>query len=361
MALGRRVVLSGLLLLGVGLRVHRLSDLESGLFDLSLGCSHLLEVFRGEGFLGFCNGGFDFGYDVRADLVLVLREGLLGFVDRGVQVVLDLDGFSLLLVLVLHLLGGLDHSVDFVLRQASGGLDDHRLVLVCGLILGGDLHDSVGVDVEGHFDLGEPSGSRGDSDQLELAEELVVVGHLSLALEDSDRDLGLAVGGSGENLGLLRGNGGVPVNDAGEDSSESLESEGQGSDVNEDDVLDVALEDSSLDGGSDGDGLVGVDAFVGLLAEELLDQLLDLGHATHSSDQQNLVDLVLLEAGVLEAQLAGLDGLVQEVVGEALELGAGEHVCEVLGPGGVGSQVGQVDLGLQRRRQLDFGLSRRLP
>ena len=50
-------------------------------------------------------------------------------------------------------------------------------------------------------------------------------------------------------------------------------------------------EDPGLDGGADRHDLVGVDALVGLLAEELLHQLLDLRDAGRAADQHDLVDL----------------------------------------------------------------------
>ena len=94
----------------------------------------------------------------------------------------------------------------------------------------------------------------------------------------------------------------------------------------------------------------------GSLAEEGLHRLDDLGHAGHAADQDHLVDLGGLEAGVLQRVLAGLDRLLDEVVDQALELGAGELHGEVLRPGLVGGDEGQVDLGLHRRGQLDLGL-----
>jgi hypothetical protein len=64
------------------------------------------------------------------------------------------------------------------------------------------------------------------------------------------------------------------------DTAGCLDAEGQGRDVDEQDVVDdsrlVACEDGGLDGGTVGDGLVWVDALVQLLAvEEVLQQLLD--------------------------------------------------------------------------------------
>ena len=89
-------------------------------------------------------------------------------------------------------------------------------------------------------------------------------------------------------------------------------------------VLDVALEHAGLDRGADGDDLVRVDALVGLLAEELLHDFLDLRHAGHAADEDDLVDLAGREAGILERLAAGLDGLLDEIVDQALELGARE-------------------------------------
>ena len=61
------------------------------------------------------------------------------------------------------------------------------------------------------------------------------------------------------------------------------------------------------------------------------------------------------EAGVLEGEPAGLDGLLDEIVDQRLELGAGELHGEVLRPGLVRRDIGQVDFGLGGRRQLDLG------
>jgi hypothetical protein len=54
--------------------------------------------------------------------------------------------------------------------------------------------------------------------------------------------------------------------------------------------------------------------------------------------------------------VARLLGLLDQVAHQRLELGARELDVEVLRPGGVGSDEGQVDLGLRRRGELDLGL-----
>jgi hypothetical protein len=49
---------------------------------------------------------------------------------------------------------------------------------------------------------------------------------------------------------------------------------------------------------------------VGLLAEELLHGLDDLGHPGHAADQDHLMDVAGLQTRVLQRLLARLDGLL---------------------------------------------------
>lgn len=60
------------------------------------------------------------------------------------------------------------------------------------------MHDRVGVDVEGNFNLGDTAVGRRDTDELEVAEELVVTDEFTLSLVDLDLDGGLEIGSGGE-------------------------------------------------------------------------------------------------------------------------------------------------------------------
>ena len=121
-------------------------------------------------------------------------------------------------------------------------------------------------------------------------------------------------------------------------------------------VLDLAAEHAALDRGADGHGLVGVDALGRFLAEEVLDDLLDLRDAGRAADEDHLVDLARGQPGVLERLAAGLLGLLEQVLDQALERGAGQALLQVLGAGRVGGDERQVDVGLLDVRQLDLGL-----
>ena len=116
---------------------------------------------------------------------------------------------------------------------------------------------------------GTPRGAGRQVDELELAERLVELRHLALALQHVDLDRRLHVLGGGEHLGAAGRDGGVALDELGHHAALGLDAERQRGDVEEQDVLDLALEHAGLDGGADGDDLVGVDALVGLLAGEL--------------------------------------------------------------------------------------------
>lgn len=68
------------------------------------------------------------------------------------------------------------------------------------LVLGRDVHDAVGVNVESDLDLRDATWGRGDPHQGELTQHLVVRRHLPLTLAHLDLHLGLSVCGSGKHL-----------------------------------------------------------------------------------------------------------------------------------------------------------------
>ena len=173
---------------------------------------------------------------------------------------------------------------------------------------------------------------RRDADELELAERLVVRRHLGLALEDVHLDRRLVVLGRRERLRLARRDGRVPLDQLRHHAALGLDAERQRRHVEEQDVLDLALEHAALDRGADGDDLVRVDALVRLLADQLLDLRLHGRHAGHAADEHDVVDLRRVEPGVGERLLRRADRALEQVVRELLELRARELQVEVLRP-----------------------------
>lgn len=137
------------------------------------------------------------------------------------------------------------------------------------------------------------TGSHGNSGKLEVSELLVILGELTLSLEHGDTDFGLVIRSSGENLGLLGWDGGVSVNQTSKDTTHSFDTEGKRSNIEKQNVLDVTGQDGTLDGSSDGNGLIRVHLPVGLFIEEIMDELLDLWHSCRTTNEDDFVDLVL--------------------------------------------------------------------
>jgi len=121
------------------------------------------------------------------------------------------------------------------------------------------------------------------------------------------------------------------TNESSEDSSGGLDTSGKRSNIEEEEILGllggVSREDGGLNGGSVGDGLIGVDGPVGLLSREEVgdepegegrkeesqlelnevgrreserDSLLDLGDSGRSTNEDDLVNRGLVHLGVLE-------------------------------------------------------------
>lgn len=131
-------------------------------------------------------------------LVLILLERLLGVVDDRVRAVSSFNSVLAVLVGGLVTLGVVNHRLDLRVGETGTGGNGDRLVLVGGLVLGGDVDNGVGVDVECHLNLGNTAVCRGDSNKLEVTEKLVVADELTLTLEDLDLDGGLEVCSGGE-------------------------------------------------------------------------------------------------------------------------------------------------------------------
>lgn len=310
------------------------------------------------------NGLVDLGLElllvIGRELLLNLGvgDGVLERVGVGLEAVLGADTGSLSLILLLVLLGLGEHALDLLLGETALVVGDDNLVGLAGTLLEGrDVHDTVGINVEGDLNLGNTTRGRRNTGKLELAEKVVVLGAGTLTLEDLDQDTRLVVGEGGEGLGLLGGDSGVALDESSHDTTSGLDTERQRCDVEKKDLVgglggSVTRENGGLDGSTVGNGFIGVDGLVGLLAtEEVGDHLLDLGNTGGTTDKNDLVDGGLVDLSVTESALDGLHGATEEVLAELLESGTSEGGVEV------DTLEERVDLerGLSRRRQGTLG------
>lgn len=129
------------------------------------------------------------------------------------------------------------------------------------------------------------------------------------------------------------GDGGTAGNNVGEDVTLHGDTKGKGNNVEEEHVGGVgggglAGEDTGLDGGTVGDSLVGVDALLELLTTEVVGQkLLDLGDTGRATNEDDLVNLALVDLGILYDLGHRVDGSLECLVVDRLEPSVTVSTC----------------------------------
>ncbi len=165
------------------------------------------EVLSLVGIAELLEGSLDFGLHVGRQLVAALLEHVLGLEDHRVGLVELVDLLALTLVGVCIGFCLSLHALNLFLREAAGSFDADGLLLTGGLILGADLQDTVGIDIEADLNLRHATTGGSDAGEVELTDALVLRSHGAFALKDVDGHLGLVVGSGGEDFALLARNG----------------------------------------------------------------------------------------------------------------------------------------------------------
>ena len=155
----------------------------------------------------------------------------------------------------------------------------------------------------------------------------------SSQLTNLDQDGGLVISGGRKDLGLAGRDDSVAGNELGHDTTGGFNSESQGVDIHQNNVTSSFLsgKDTTLDSGTESDGLVRVDTLASLLsAKELLEEALDLWNTGRTTNQNDVVNLALLDLGILEDLLNWLERLLEQIVVEFFELGSGKGLREIV-------------------------------
>jgi len=238
-------------------------------------------------------------------------------------------------ILILEAFGISDEFVNFLLGESTLIVSDSDfLVFTRSLVHGRDVEDTIGINIEGNFNLRSTSGSWGNSFEVEFSKLMVILGHTSLSFEDLDEDTGLVISVGGESLGLLGGDGSVSGDEVSHDTTGGLDTLRKRGNIEEEHILDrlvsLSTENGSLDGSTVGNSLIGVDGLVeDLSVEEVGEHGLDLGDSGGSTNEDNLVNLSLGHIGILEDVFYWGHALSEEINAELLELGTGHVVGEV--------------------------------
>ena len=143
-------------------------------------------------------------------------------------------------------------------------------------------------------------------------------------------------------------------NDRGEDVALHGNTEGEGNDIEKEEIGSIgrgslARENTGLNGSTVCNSLVGIDALLELLAvEKVTEELLDLGNTGGATNEYNLVNLGLVDVGILENLANRVKSASKSFLIQILETSTGDVCVEILtleqrvnldcGLGGVGER-----------------------
>ena len=216
--------------------------------------------------------------------------------------------------------GILHHAFDIGIRKTRLRLNADLLFLAGRLVLRADANNAVRVNVKGHFHLRHATRRGGNAGQVESAKLLIVSSHFTFALIDLDGDRSLIVIRSRKGLAFLRRDGRVAINQAREDTAEGFNTKAERRHIQQQHILDIALQHAALNGRANGDDFIGVDVARGFLAEELANRFHHFRHTRHAADQDHLIHLIGGKAGILQRLTAGLQRAADQIIHQSFQL-----------------------------------------
>src|SRR5579884_3703806 len=353
---GVRAVIGSCARSGTRAAIDGFADFVEGLLQGFAGRFDALHVIGGEGGAHVGDLRFQFALLVRGNLVAQVGEALFGAIGGAIGLVALFDLFLAAAVFLSVRFGILHHALDLVFRETAGRHDGDFLLATGALVAGRDVHDTVGIDVEGDFDLRDAAWSGWNAIQNEAAQRAVVFGEFTLALQDVNLNAGLVVAGSREDLALLGRNGGVALDQLGENAAQGLDTERERRDVEQQHVFDIADQHSGLNGRANGYHFVRVDAAMRVAIEDAAHQGLNGRHAGLATNQDDFLNIAGANTGIGQCLHDGATRFLNQVLDQLLHLRAGQGHVEVLGAAGISRNEGQVDFGLHRAGKLFLGL-----
>ena len=218
------------------------------------------------------------------------------------------------------------------------------LLLAGALIAGGNIHNTVCIDIKGDLNLRHTSGRCGNTVQAEAAESGIAGCHIALALQNMNFHRGLVVGSGGINLALLHRNRGIAVDDAVENTAQSLNTERQRRNIKQQQILDIAAEYAALNRSADCNAFIRVDPLERLFAHKLLNGLLHGRDTGRTADKQHLINLRGTEACVGHSLLHRSDGRIDQVARQFIEFCTRQRCVKVF-RAGCRRDKGQINIG----------------
>ena len=288
------------------------------------------------------------------EFIAVVFDRFLGREDERFEFVLRIDDFATFLIFGFVLFRIVDHAIDIALVQARRSFNRNALFFARSLVFCRDVDDTVGVDIEGNFDLGHATRSRRDTFQVEFGKRSILSRHFAFTLEDVNRDFRLVVVGCREDFALTGGDRRIARNEFRRHATECFDTERKRRHVEQQDVFHIAGQNTTLDSSTQSDDFVGVDAVIRFFAEEFFDFLLNQRNTRRTTDQDDFIDIGNGFIRIAQRFLTRFERFLDDVGDHVFEFGARQIDVEVFGPRRIGGEERQVDVGRSHRRKRFF-------
>lgn len=86
----------------------------------------------------------------------------------------------------------------------------------------------------------------------------------------------------------------------------------------------MSRENTTLHSCAISDSLIRIDTLAGLLAKVLLEHALNLRDTSRTTNEDDIINIALLQLGVLEDLLYGFQGLLEQIIVQFFEFGPGQ-------------------------------------
>ncbi|AMO50630.1 glutamate dehydrogenase [Enterobacter sp. FY-07] len=246
------------------------------------------------------------------------------------------------------------HFRDLFFIQTRRGFDGDFLFAVGVLIFCRDMQNTIGIDIEGDFNLRHTARSRVDAIEVELTQRFVIRRTFTLTLQHMDGYRRLVVFRSREHLAVLGRDGGVFVDQRSHYAAHGFDTQRQRGNVQQQNVFHFTRQNTALNRSTDSNSFVRVHVFTRLFTEEFGNFFLHHRHTCLTTDQNHVVNVGNRQTSILQCNFQRLDGTVYQVFHQAFQFRTSHFDVHVFRTGCICSDIRQVHIGLLCRRELDF-------
>ena len=247
-----------------------------------------------------------------------------------------------------------NHTVNIFLGHAAIGLNRNLLFLARAEVFSRYMHNTVGIDIEGNFNLRNTTRCRRNIGEFETAERLVAGSHFAFALQNMDINGRLVISSRGEYLALMRRNRRVALDNLRADTAEGFDTEGQRRNVEEQYVLNFADQYTTLNSSTNGYAFIRVYALGRFFGQELTDSFLHSRDTGRTTNEDNLADVAAGKVSVSHSLARRFHRTFYEVTGQFIELSTGQRQVEMFRARSVSRDERQVDVGLRHAGKLNL-------